>query len=234
MIKGDKARYSYDEQLIPQLFYTIQNLNDKKILNKMANMADKELNKSRDAKCLIHISMWRHCVANLNSECIIILIVTQNYSIRFYYDLLSFFCLRRKSYDWLCRLCSRHSLTLGKTKNVNREERTPKLATCPFSDAGGALAAEIQSNLQSFRALGRALIPGLLASKQRLQRDIEVSIRRRRGRRRGCPERGTCLYPAWGTFSLRGEFAEGKLMDGGRDRVMWTKGGVLCGKSMWS
>lgn len=82
MIKGDKSRYSYDEQLISQLFYTIQNLNDKKILNKMANMADKELNKSRDAKCLIYISMWRHCVANLNSECIIILIVTQNYSIR--------------------------------------------------------------------------------------------------------------------------------------------------------
>lgn len=30
-----------------------------------------------------------------------------------------------------------------------------------------------------------------------------------------------------GVHSLSEEFAEGKLADGGRDRVMWTKGGVL-------
>ena len=80
-----------------------------------------------------------------------------------------FFCLRHKSFGWLCRLkfCSRHPLTFAwKIKNGNRAERTPKLATCPFSDAGGAFAAEIQSNLQSFRVLGPA--SRLLASKQRL------------------------------------------------------------------
>jgi len=53
-----------------------------------------------------------------------------------------------------------------------------------------------------------------------------VSIRRRRGRRHGCLN-DACLYSTWGTFSLGEEFAEEKLADGGRDRVMWTKGGVL-------
>jgi len=46
-----------------------------------------------------------------------------------------------------------------------------------------------------------------------------VSIRRRRGRRHGCLN-GACLYSTWGTFSFGEEFAEEKLADGGRDRVM--------------
>lgn len=56
----------------------------------------------------------------------------------------------------------------NKKKPGTVKNETLKLATCPFSDAGGAPATEIQSNLQSFRALGRALLPGLLSSKQRL------------------------------------------------------------------
>lgn len=148
------------------------------------------------------------------------------------------FCSRRKNHGRLRRTKTALFTTSAnfrgenKKKNRNHEERTPKLAaTCPFSDAGGTLAAEIQSNLQSFRALGRTLVPGLLASKQRLHglQRVTPGVDKkapRRGRRRGCPNSGTCLYLRLGYILSRRRVCGGKV-SGRKDRVMWTKGGVL-------
>jgi len=89
---------------------------------------------------------------------------------------------------WCCVKTSRRNEKETDEKSGSRVGRTPDLGTCPFSDASGALATGIQSNLQSFRALGRVLVPGLLTSKQRLHglhRDARASIRRRRRGRRG-------------------------------------------------
>lgn len=49
LIKRDKSRYSHDKhEHSSRTFFKIQYLNAKKMLNKMANTANKELNKSRD------------------------------------------------------------------------------------------------------------------------------------------------------------------------------------------
>lgn len=112
---------------------------------------------------------------------------------------------------------------MEKTKNGIREGQTPKLATCPFSDVGNA--AGIQSNLQSFRAL----VSGLLASKQRLSvRRLDVDKKTPRKKSRILIR---CAYlfvsRLWGILSYGREFAESKLADRGRDGVTRTKGGVL-------
>lgn len=75
-----------------------------------------------------------------------------------------------------------------------------------------APATEIQSNLQSFRALGRTLVPGLLASKQRLHglQRATSGVDKKAPLEDGADD-GTCLYPRLGYILSRKRVCEGKV-----------------------
>lgn len=209
----------------------------------MANTTDEELNKSRGVKYLIRFSMsFRrqfkkselHRHSNRNTK------LFNSFTIY-----KRSFCLRRKSYGRLRRvkrLCSRHPLTFaGKTKQkkigktVKNELRSQQLVH--FLMPTALLPPRFNQTCKAFEHSARALVLGLLASKQRLHglQRATSGVDKKAPKEEAADARtvlASCTS-RWGTFSLslslslRGEFAEGKLADGGRDRVMWTKGGEL-------